>query len=108
MSREALEGSIKKWTRIVKSTKGIDKGTKNCPLCKQYYDVNCVGCPIAKKTSRPDCSGTPYWEWMDHLQEDHDEYNMGSSRKPYCKECLRITKKELLFLESLREIYKEV
>jgi len=62
---KALEGSVRKWRKIVKGT-GVDMGIDNCPLCKLYYKPDCTiwsqrckGCPIFIDTSMPACYKTP-------------------------------------------------
>ena len=65
---KALEGSVRKWRKIVKGT-GEDDGVGNCPLCKLYYDFSiqitseCKGCPIRNDTGIPGCNGTPYGDY---------------------------------------------
>jgi len=95
----ALEGSIKKWERIV-AGKGLDKMGSNCPLC-QVRD-NCDFCPVSNKSKLDDCHGTPYMKWGKHQIHDH-------TANPYrcwkitegCKECEKLAKAELDFLISL-------
>lgn len=107
-TKDALEGSILKWKRIVRSTKAEDDGTANCPLCELFYnpyliDERCKGCPVNNSehnVCHKECSGTPYDKWVDHLYHKHGGQ---LNRQPYCKECLRLAKEELKFLESLRE-----
>jgi hypothetical protein len=61
----ALQGSIMKWEKIVAGT-GVDRGTENCPLCEMFFNEDyfneepCNGCPVAKKTGKLYCYGTPY------------------------------------------------
>jgi len=87
---KALKGSIKKWQKIVDGT-GTDKGVDNCPLCELFwYSPNfCDGCPVAERTGRPECEGTPYRDYR-HAVADED----GESPKTYAV-------KELEFLKSL-------
>ena len=102
---KALKGSIKKWERIVNSTRGIDYGTENCPLCKIF--TFCEGCPVKEKTKFASCKLTPFVEWADHFEEKHQsifyssEYN---HRIKGCDECLELAKKELEFLINLLPI----
>jgi len=35
-------------------------GYLNCPLCKNYFDNDCNGCPIKEYTGRESCVNTPY------------------------------------------------
>jgi hypothetical protein len=58
---KALRGSIKKWEAIVAGT-GVDQGTDNCPLCEEFFDDWCKGCPV-NDASGNSCNGTPYEAW---------------------------------------------
>lgn len=80
---KALEGSIRKWKKIVKGT-GQDLGIEDCPLCHAFIDDDCKGCPVAKKAKMAGCLGTP-----------HTEYLKSKSSSS--------AKKMLKFLKSLRE-----
>lgn len=59
---KALKGSIRKWQKIVDGT-GEDRGPDNCPLCQQFFEKNCVGCPVRMATGKPRCGSTPYDDW---------------------------------------------
>lgn len=89
----ALEGSIKKWRKIVAGT-GVDEGERNCPLCIAFLHVNenCVGCPVAVRTGKPYCSGSPY-----------SDYRLASLFGRPQDELLFQAKREVDFLISLRE-----
>ena len=99
----ALRGSIKKWDRIVRSTKAKDRGLLNCPLCKIFVDsdghTDCIGCPVATKTGFVECEGSPYIKFIDHLNSIVD--HPGISREPGCKECMYYACAERDFLASL-------
>ena len=98
---KALEGSIKKWERIVRSTKSEDRQDENCPLC-QMLPFTCTGCPVNEKGDHFNCTGTPYLEWATHHDDEHNE-GCDLRRHMGCKECMRLAKAELEFLKSLRE-----
>jgi hypothetical protein len=75
-TREALEGSIRKWEAIVAGT-GEDLGAINCPLCAEFYDredtdsdekTHCRGCPVHERTGQEHCDGPPY-DWYDGSRE---------------------------------------
>jgi hypothetical protein len=102
MSQEALEGSIKKWKRIVEDTTAMDKAEENCPLCQEVGDGNCEACIVFERTGGESCEGTPYVLWVRHQADCHSIYS-NKKRVPHCKECLRLARAELTFLESLRE-----
>ena len=99
-TRKALKGSIKKWEKIVKSTKAVDKGKKNCPLCSLFFQRYCGGCPVKESMGEEYCVGTPYATWCMHQEEYHMAY-IDLSRHPNCPDCLRLAKAELEFLKGL-------
>jgi len=88
--------SLKKWVYIVDGT-GIDEGTKNCALCREYYvNINwiepCTECPIFEITGMDNCRGTPYWEWVEAAAEKEAYGSINT---------IRAAKAELKFLEDL-------
>lgn len=103
---EALEQSISKWEGIVQSTEAEDNGGENCALCDKFYrpaQADCSSkCPVAKKTKRSGCKGSPYVDWLMHTRDDHGSWGYPKSRVYGCRGCLRIAREELTFLESLR------
>ena len=101
-TKEALEGSIKKYKRIVKSTKAHDDGGINCTLCKLFLRFNCDGCPIFDATGTRGCEQSPWISWRNHGSTKHNQYQ-SHYRVPYCKECIKLARKELDFLISLRK-----
>jgi hypothetical protein len=90
----ALEGSIRKWEKIV-SGKGFDGGTENCPCCKAFIDDNCRGCPISIYSGDIACRKTPYTNWCDRT--------LGQFNRKYvtCKTNLKAANAELEFLKKL-------
>jgi hypothetical protein len=52
----ALKDSIENW-------KGVSEGKerKDCALCEEFPDQNCMGCPVKEKTGHPSCEGTPFY-----------------------------------------------
>lgn len=107
MSKEALEGSIKKWKRIVEDRRAVDNGYRNCKLCLMYDcgPESCTGCPVKDKTGKVLCTGTPHQRWEDHMG-DHGIYLNPFRRQKDCPTCLSLAKEELAFLESLRSQYE--
>lgn len=100
-TREALEGSIRKWERIA-AGQDIDKGSANCPLC-QIFNTNgnnCAGCPVAIHTGMAHCRNTPYvtfklWETSNlEYRETLDPERHSNG--------IALAQKELDFLRSLR------
>ena len=103
-TKDALEGSIKKW-ELIESGIGVDDGVHNCPLCK-IFNVNvneysCAGCPVDFATSMAGCIDTPYDEWGDH---QFDEHSRGLPVKVECDKCKALAHEMLEFLISLRPV----
>ena len=96
----ALNGSIRKWERIVTSPRSFDKGTDNCPLCHSFLNFDCEGCPVQEKTGAYGCVGSPYIEWAEHHGKIHYS-GMSLHRYTGCVKCLELAKAELAFLRSL-------
>lgn len=95
-TRKALEGSIRKWERIVIGT-GKDLGHRNCALCKMFFDADddetsCKGCPVMTKTGHSHCNGTAYRTYTAE-RSAHGEDSIEARKQAF---------KELRFLESLR------
>jgi recombinational DNA repair protein RecR len=97
---EALKQSIKKWERIVRSTKAKDEGRDNCALCQLFvtHTGSCHGCPVQKRTKYDYCINSPQPVWCNHL--DYHGYRQ-QTRVLGCKECLRLARAERDFLISL-------
>jgi hypothetical protein len=93
--RVALAKSIKKWERIVRSTRARDAGPDNCALCQSFYDPNCKDCPIRLTTRKSGCDETPYEAFHNHLRGTH---GYQSHREPGCDECKSYAYAELHFL----------
>ena len=97
-TRKALEGSIRKWERIV-AGKGRDLGAENCPLCELFIRNGCFGCPVSDETHRPSCHNSPYDQWAVLALHDSNQIVAG---KAIGAEALRFAKAELEFLIGLR------
>ncbi len=89
-TRDALEGSIRKWEGIVAGTMQ-DEGRDNCPLCDLYWSLDCAGCPVKARSGHAFCANTPYF----HYARVHN-VGMTDLEGPAAQ-------KELEFLRSLRE-----
>jgi hypothetical protein len=65
------------------------------------WDFNtCIGCPIFEKTEEAGCGDTPYNDWQEHINDEHEmDYIDGDII--YCPECERLVKLEIEFLRSL-------
>ena len=93
---EALKGSIEKWEEIVAGT-GEDQSTANCPLCKMFFENECIGCPVYKTTGAPHCDDTPYQtKWWPLVAYDEDYPKVNSNQRR-----LNAAQAELDFLKSL-------
>lgn len=101
-TREALEGSIRKWEKIVEGV-GRDEGAENCDLCLKFNTENtigsCRGCPVREKIGERGCKYTPYDKWVEHHMAYHGRTNYTMVK---CEECIALAQKELDFLISLR------
>ncbi len=80
-----MEASVRKWQRII-DAKGSDGGVLDCPPCRLFYVLVCVGCPIAAYSGKKFCRETPYIPWYRHQVRDHGFM----IRKIYCPECTRL------------------
>jgi hypothetical protein len=77
-----MQASVRKWQRIIDG-KGSDGGVLDCPPCRLFYMLVCVGCPIAAYSGKKFCKGTPYIPWYHHQMEAHGYM----FRKVYCPQC---------------------
>jgi hypothetical protein len=98
----AIVGSIVKWRKILNED-AVDKGTKNCALCKLYnscFPGGCTNCPVKLYVDDLNCGSTPYDEWVDHHDTDdgaHEIFNIA------CPECRDLAQAELDFLNEVLE-----
>jgi hypothetical protein len=80
-----MESSVRKWERII-AGRGSDGGVLDCPPCRLFYPLVCIGCPIAAYSGKKFCRGTPYIAWYHHQTDVHGYMR----RKVYCDECRRL------------------
>ena len=80
-----MRASVVKWNKILDKG-GSDGGVLDCPPCRIFYMLVCVGCPIANYSGRKFCRETPYVDWYWHHRTEHDRIR----RKIYCPECRRL------------------
>ena len=98
-TKRALEMSIKHWrknVRLAKEGKEFGYHTNECALCKMFYNENtemCVGCPVAARTGRRLCEGSPWSEVSSKVNSIWCEQ----------KDIVWAVEKMLEFLISLRE-----
>lgn len=46
----------------VKTPRKVDLSPKSCALCALFFKDGCDGCPVAERSGRARCVGTPYRE----------------------------------------------
>jgi len=80
-----MKASVAKWNRII-AGKGSDGGVLDCPPCRIFYVLICIGCPIAGYTGQKFCKGSPYPAWYHHQIDVHGKIR----KKIYCDECTRL------------------
>ena len=97
---KALKGSIKKWEKIVDGT-GEDDGKYNCPLCQKFININCDGCPVAEKTKKSFCCGSPIDDWGDYCPNVMIPCKISDFPKSAQAKATRLAQAELDFLRSL-------
>lgn len=88
---DPLELAIEKWQDIVEG-KGKEEGWQNCALCARYGNSVCQGCPVSA-TGHMVCERTPY-----------TEYTKAVEQKASKEILLKIARKEVEFLKSLRQM----
>jgi len=91
-----MEASVEKWNRIIEG-KGADGGVLDCPPCRLFYVLVCIGCPIAGYTGKKFCQDSPYIPWYRHQMEVHAKMR----KKVYCPECRRLA-------EDMRDFMQEI
>lgn len=96
-----MEASVEKWNRII-AGESADGGVYDCPPCRIFYFLICIGCPIAEYTGHKFCKGSPYPRWYWHQLEAHDKIR----RKVYCPECLNLATEMRDFMIEIVEYLK--
>jgi hypothetical protein len=96
-----MESSVAKWNRILAGEQS-DGGVLDCPPCRIYYMLVCIGCPIAAHTGHKFCKGSPYPAWFHHQNEVHGFMR----RKIYCDECRRLATEMRDFMIEIVEDLK--
>ncbi len=97
-----MESSVAKWERII-AGKSSDGGVIDCPPCRIYYMLVCIGCPIAEYTGKKFCQGSPYGRWLRHQIDVHDKL----LKKAYCEECVAIAGEMRDFMKDIVAFLKE-
>jgi len=110
--KAALNESIRKWEWLVGELEGMDldgatpfpvPDHESCALCYIYMPFSapssfdeCRGCPVFEKTSKKYCKGTPYYRFLEVMD------NFSSSRsRANLREAINTAKSEVKFLQSL-------
>ncbi|MCP4105847.1 MAG: hypothetical protein GY749_09965 [Desulfobacteraceae bacterium] len=96
-----MESSVAKWEKIIEG-KSSDGGVIDCPPCRIFYMLICIGCPIAEYTGKKFCKGSPYGRWYWHHIEAHDKIR----KKVYCPECLKLAEEMRDFMSEVVEYLK--
>ena len=104
-TKEALEGSIRKWELIV-SGEGTDNGVYDCPLCKLFPYCG-DGCPV-EYDGYGGCRNYEFEEWYGHLKDNHPVEFEKDNRRVLCDICKEHAVAELEYLCSLRSVVDEM
>lgn len=91
-----MENSVNKWNRIIYEN-GSDGGVLDCPPCRIFYFMFCIGCPIAEYTGYKFCKGSPYGRWYWHQLNEHDKLR----KKIYCPECEKLAIEMRDFMQEI-------
>ena len=95
---EALEESIAHWQTNVAAERPTQAstGAGKCALCMKFMRTTCGPCPVATRTGRQRCQGTPYMRAEEALLD----WELGEGTREQWREAAQA---ELDFLISLRE-----
>lgn len=96
-----MEAAVRKWNRII-AGKGSDGGVWDCPPCRLFYLLFCVGCPIASYTGRKFCKGSPYGPWYHHQNDAHGYL----IRKVRCPECIDLATQMRDYMQEILDHLK--
>ncbi len=78
------------WKRVLEKWFGVwsrgdaERGRTDCAFCDEFFDLECVGCPILFKTGKNACVGTPYEHFDHHKQAILDNYKSRQQVLPDC------------------------
>ena len=97
-----MEASVKKWERII-AGKAADGGVIDCPPCRIFYVLICIGCPIAEYTGKKFCKDSAYIPWFRHQVEEHGKMR----RKIYCEQCTKLAEDMRDFMQEIVDHLKE-
>jgi len=102
-NKQAKRKVLAHWRRMLKlSVEDIKAGKEmpvgeNCAFCQMYAIPFkfCSDCPVAEKSGRANCHGTPYYD----AHRLYYEIYFGSHKRP--SEFRQAVQREIKFLESL-------
>lgn len=66
---KALKESIQHWRDVVGGN-AEDIGPSHCACCREFYNNNCVECPVSARAHDTFCRGTPYTSCEDAFEDD--------------------------------------
>ena len=101
--------SIAHWERnaAAQTLGDIKMGTDHCALCRDYYENDCVGCPVKQRNGRMYCRNSPYSKAVRAAERLEELISVGDRPQ---EEIQRAWEKwraaaeaEVNFLKSLRE-----
>lgn len=97
----ALQGSIAKWEKVVNGA--LEHGPQDCPLCKLFFfdEDECKGCPVAERSGKDACSGTPYMLWIKYVGDHRRASTEYVEIKVFDDKSKQLAQDELDFLKSL-------
>jgi hypothetical protein len=99
-AKNALESSIEHWEENAAATSPHEAniGSDKCGLCRLYLKDDCKDCPVAKKTGRLGCHGSPYHE----AKEIRDVW-LHYPNEVWTNRWQAAARKEVEFLKGLRD-----
>ncbi len=97
----ALNRAIRKWHSIALK-EALDLGSRNCFLC--HCHSACETCPISLYVGDTQCVNTPYDDWLQHHEEEHDWVNFSyqPGLKAICPTCTQIAQEMEAFLHKVK------
>ena len=106
-NKKLIKQSALKWWGILKQYK-TDKGTADCPLCREYLDNWCLNCPIALEVQSTRCRCTPYTKWYEYQEKKDDKDSGGGGYwAVFNGKSYEFAREEFLFLCKLFRTYSK-
>jgi hypothetical protein len=108
-----LHKSILHWQTDVKKLH-IEPTKDNCPLCGEYYEADCRGCPIAANSKGEGCHNTPIDGWGDasYAYKSASSHEEKGRTKQALKDLNKVCDAEIEFLsrilsDKISELFQE-